>query len=227
MLREAAGGKCDTKQCPTRDVGLCHKQDVTKKWSVWLILCQGRMRRSKRGCRYLRCQEKNAKPLDGSKTFPKHSFWERIRLLPRRGRACYTACMVSIILGKGVRAQRFTNFAIKAIYALRTITGSSPQSVNCFYSKVGKTLRSHKCQFWPWVRVLAVHGVWDCVLPLAKSSLLEAHGQLDTGFSSHRPHIRADEQILRILGRGHSVPTVTELIFVRAQRFTHFAIKAI
>jgi hypothetical protein len=38
-----------------------------------------------------------------------------------------------------------TNFAIKAIYALRTATGSSccPQSVNCFYGKVGKTLRSH------------------------------------------------------------------------------------
>jgi hypothetical protein len=33
--------------------------------------------------------------------------------------------------------------------------------------------------------------------------------------------------MLRILGRGHSVPTVTELIFVRAQRFTNFAIKAI
>jgi hypothetical protein len=33
--------------------------------------------------------------------------------------------------------------------------------------------------------------------------------------------------MLRILGRGHSVPTVTELIFVRAQRFTNFAIKTI
>jgi hypothetical protein len=32
-----------------------------------------------------------------------------------------------------------------------------------------------------------------------------------------------DEQMLRILGRGRSVPTVTELIFVRAQRFTKFA----
>ena len=51
--------------------------------------------------------------------------------------------------GLVVRAQRFTNFAIKAIYALRTGTGSSscPQSVNCFYGKVGKTLRSHKNQF--------------------------------------------------------------------------------
>jgi hypothetical protein len=29
-----------------------------------------------------------------------------------------------------------------------------------------------------------------------------------------------DEQMLRILGRGHSVPTVTEFIFVRAQCFT-------
>ena len=35
-----------------------------------------------------------------------------------------------------------------------------------------------------------------------------------------------DEQMLRILGRGHSVPTVTELIFVRAQCINHFAIKA-
>ncbi len=32
--------------------------------------------------------------------------------------------------------------------------------------------------------------------------------------------------MLRILGRGHSVPTVTELIFVRAQRFTNFVTKA-
>jgi hypothetical protein len=38
-----------------------------------------------------------------------------------------------------------------------------------------------------------------------------------------------DKQMLRILGRGHSVPTVTELIFVRAQcltilLFKHFAL---
>jgi len=38
-----------------------------------------------------------------------------------------------------------------------------------------------------------------------------------------------DEQMLRILGRGRSVPTVTELIFVRAQcltilLFKHFAL---
>ena len=33
--------------------------------------------------------------------------------------------------------------------------------------------------------------------------------------------------MLRILGRGHSVPTVTELIFVRGQCFNHFAIKAV
>jgi hypothetical protein len=33
--------------------------------------------------------------------------------------------------------------------------------------------------------------------------------------------------MLHILGRGRSVPTVTELIFVGAQRFTNFAIKAI
>jgi hypothetical protein len=35
-----------------------------------------------------------------------------------------------------------------------------------------------------------------------------------------------DEQMLRILGRSHSVPTVTELIFVRAQCFNHLATKA-
>jgi hypothetical protein len=33
--------------------------------------------------------------------------------------------------------------------------------------------------------------------------------------------------MLRILGRGRSVPTVTELIFVGVQSFTNFAIKAI
>jgi hypothetical protein len=35
-----------------------------------------------------------------------------------------------------------------------------------------------------------------------------------------------DEQMLRILVRGHSAPTVTEMIFVRAKRLNHFAIKA-
>ncbi len=35
-----------------------------------------------------------------------------------------------------------------------------------------------------------------------------------------------DDQMLRILDRGHSVPTVTELIFVRAQCFTNFGTKA-
>ena len=33
--------------------------------------------------------------------------------------------------------------------------------------------------------------------------------------------------MLRILGRGHLVSTVTELIFVRAQCLKHFAIKAL
>ncbi len=32
--------------------------------------------------------------------------------------------------------------------------------------------------------------------------------------------------MFRIPGRGHSDPTVTELIFVREQRLNHFAIKA-
>ena len=35
-----------------------------------------------------------------------------------------------------------------------------------------------------------------------------------------------DEQMLRILDRGHSVPTVTEFIFVRAPCLTNFDIKA-
>ena len=34
-----------------------------------------------------------------------------------------------------------------------------------------------------------------------------------------------DEQMLSILGRGHSVPTVTELIFVRVRCINHFATK--
>ena len=47
----------------------------------------------------------------------------------------------------------------------------------------------------------------------------------DTGFQPPAAYL-GDEQMLRILGRGHSVPTVTELIFVRAQCLTNFAIKA-
>ena len=35
-----------------------------------------------------------------------------------------------------------------------------------------------------------------------------------------------DEQMLRILGRDHSAPTVTELIFVREQRLNNCAIRA-
>ncbi len=38
----------------------------------------------------------------------------------------------------------------------------------------------------------------------------------DTGFQPPATYL-GDEQMLRILGRGRSVPTVTELIFVRAQ----------
>jgi hypothetical protein len=37
----------------------------------------------------------------------------------------------------------------------------------------------------------------------------------DTGFQPPAAYL-GDEQMLRILGRGHSVATVTELIFVRA-----------
>jgi hypothetical protein len=47
----------------------------------------------------------------------------------------------------------------------------------------------------------------------------------DTGFQPPAAYL-GDEQMLRILGRGHSVPTVTDLILVRAQCLTNFAIKA-
>ena len=51
-----------------------------------------------------------------------------------------------------VRAQWFTNFAIKAFYTLRNNNWVKdpvivPQGVKCFNNKIGKTLRSHKCQF--------------------------------------------------------------------------------
>ena len=51
----------------------------------------------------------------------------------------------------------------------------------------------------------------------------------DTGFQPPAAYL-GDEQMLRILGRGRSVPTVTELIFVRAQcltilLFKHFALR--
>ncbi len=50
----------------------------------------------------------------------------------------------------------------------------------------------------------------------------------DNGYWSCQPPAAylEDEQMLLILGQGHSVPTDTELIFVRAQCFTNCAIKA-
>ena len=62
-------------------------------------------------------------------------------------------------------------------------------------------------------------------LPIAKVPLR----RMDKGYWIFQPPAAysGDEQMLRILGRGHSVPTVTELIFVRAQRFTNFTIKSI
>ena len=48
-------------------------------------------------------------------------------------------------------------------------------------------------------------------------SSLEAHGQLD--YQPPATYLE-DEQMLRILGRGQSDPTVTEVIFVRAQCLT-------
>ena len=60
-------------------------------------------------------------------------------------------------------------------------------------------------------------------------SSFETHGQ--KGYWIFQPPAAyfGDEQMLLILGRGHSVPTVTELIFVRAQCLTillykHFAL---
>jgi hypothetical protein len=52
-------------------------------------------------------------------------------------------------------------------------------------------------------------------LPIAKVPLRRT----DRGYWIFQPSAAysGDEQMLRILGRGHSVPTVTELIFVRAQ----------
>ena len=72
--------------------------------------------------------------------------WEIEQMLRIPGRGHSVPTVTELIF---VRALRFTNFAIKAIYAMRNITGSSyvPHCVNCFYGKVGKTQRSHKNQF--------------------------------------------------------------------------------
>jgi hypothetical protein len=56
-------------------------------------------------------------------------------------------------------------------------------------------------------------------------SSLEAHGQWILNFPA-TGRMFGDLQMLRILGRGHLASTVTALIFVRAQRLDHFAIKA-
>ena len=50
---------------------------------------------------------------------------------------------------------------------------------------------------------------------------------MDTGFSNHLSHILGDEQMLRILGRGHSVPHGHRIDFCECTVFTNFAIKEI
>jgi hypothetical protein len=48
------------------------------------------------------------------------------------------AGVVTVSRIRTVRAQCFTNFAIDPVIV--------PQSAKCFNSKIGKALRSHKCQ---------------------------------------------------------------------------------
>ena len=88
-----------------------------------------------------------------------------------------------------------------------------------FYGKVGKTLLSHKCQSWPWVRVLPVRGVWGWTSKVNFPFL--RHTDNGHWIFHPPPAYLGDEQRLRILGRGHSVPTVTDRIdFVRTQCLT-------
>jgi hypothetical protein len=65
--------------------------------------------------------------------------------------------------------------------------------------------------------------------PDCQSSLLRCTDKGNWIFQPPAAYL-GDEQMLRILGRGRSVPTVTELIFVRAQcltivLFKHFALR--
>ena len=96
--------------------------------------------------------------------------------------------------------------------------------INHFAIKAFCTSRNGS-RFWPWVRVLAECGLRG-FLPTVKVPFLR---RTDTGFQTPVTYL-GDEQMLRILGRGHSVPTVTELIFVRAQcltilLFKHFSLR--
>ncbi len=88
--------------------------------------------------------------------------------------------------------------------------------------KVGKTLHSH---------IMSIPTVGSSPdrscgmkfnLPLDNVPFLR---RTDNGHWIFQPPdaYLGDEQKWLILGRGRSVPTVTELIFVRAQRFTKFA----
>jgi hypothetical protein len=58
------------------------------------------------------------------------------------------------------------------------------------------------------------------VQPLDCQSSLEVQRQRILDFPDTGHIYSGDEQMLRILDRSHSVPTVTELIFVRAQCLT-------
>jgi hypothetical protein len=118
--------------------------------------------------------------------------------------------------------QCFTNFAIKAIYALWTTTGSSCKSANRKFFMAKSRLVKHDL-----TNVNSDRGFesWPFTGYETMSSLLPMFPPWGTRTIGHwiiQPPVAylGDEQMLRILGRGRSVSTVTELIFVRAQCFT-------
>ncbi len=91
------------------------------------------------------------------------------------------------------------------------------RSAKCFYNKMVKywALKG-RCEIVSSCRSVRPRmcNIW--------SSLKYAAGNLGLTYNGHwifQPPTAylGDEQMLQILGRGHSVPTVTELIFVRAQ----------
>jgi hypothetical protein len=85
-----------------------------------------------------------------------------------------------------------------------------------FYSKMVKHCVLTNVNSDRWFESCPGHEVQppDC------QSSLEAHGQKGYWIFQPPAAYLGDEQMFRILGRGHSVPTVTELIFVRAHYLT-------
>jgi hypothetical protein len=116
---------------------------------------------------------------------------------------------------------------VKRCALTKTSTGSSccPQSVNCFYGKVGKNAALSQMSILTVGSSPDRSRVWDYVLPLANipSWRRTDNWTLDNPATGHIFGRRAD--VANPSGRGRWVPTVTELIFVRAQCFTNFAIK--